>query len=1210
MTCYNLYNEYNKLGEKEKGFFYLIESFKYDTERCETLYPLIQHYCCSGSNNIAYQYYNFIKNFYENNYLESNIDGKLFIEPDKANFYIPYYMILVADKVKELFPEANKTIYKMYEIAFTKKYPIEDHVFLGNLLYNLQFFIDLCIEFSDKFVSLFQSYIDFLESKNYNLYKHVFLQKFQKYGIKLKTFEQITNNNQNKFSLEDCKKSNKILFYSGFSTKPWNYTYSLTNALGGSESALINLSLSLPSDFEIYIGGDVIEEKVNNITYVNLNNLQNLVNTVAFHTVIVSRYIAFYEMFPTCSFYQSFIWGHDILLFNYGCNIDTNAILHKWDKKINGCICQTEWHKNLFSNQYSELKDKIFIINNGIQIEKFSNNSGKITNKFVYTSCSERGLDRLLDLWPDIVNNLPDAQLHICSYNNFPQNDHEKQIQEIIKKYDNIKHLGCLNKEQLYNLLSSAEFWLYPTNFNETSCITAMEMLMSEVICVYYPIAGLVNTLGDYGLPVQKGEEINTLLNLTTKQKNNIRKRGKEYAMTCGWEQRAKKWMKFITSGTEDIQHNQEKQEILFKELPTLLDKTKLEMWKNLNVEPYYNFSISKNWFGYSELKNYLQSIAENQIFYNILEIGSFEGCSSCFFSDIILNHENGSLTCVDPFISDGCSLTDHTTLKDKFYSNISKSKNYSKIKVVEDFSDNFYSSQIESKFNFIYIDGEHSEKQILKDLDECFRLAEINALIWCDDYNNQWKHVFDDWLTKKEDNIKIIHSNYQLGFIKIKDIELLEINKLQIEPAQEYNYNSSDNEIGFLYGKYYKNIDITEKVFSDFKNGDQIFIPKDDNFRASVFGDPLHGVKKDIFLTDSTGKIIKEYSYNSDLNYLIKRQFNENCIKVINLERRPDRKENITKQLVKHGINNFTLVNAIDGSKLCESEHLANLFEGNNFNNNKGVIGCALSHLKLWMELCEDVNNNYYVILEDDIQLYDGFKEKLIEHCMLFQKYDAEHLSLGVYDCNLEQQKEIQSDTISIFQKDVYKFWNITFAYIISKQAAKKIIDFVNTCSIKCAIDNPRSYGDILKYHHTTHCIAEQKNINCYSSDIVNSEKFNFNYISKENKILICDFWEGGYDGNLFDVKNNFLTKWFDKANKQYKILDDNTNENPDLVIISCFPRERKQFPNVRHVYYCGEPFLTRNDVDYNITFNYTCKKNYRFPLWAAFLNDYLLEE
>ena len=116
-------------------------------------------------------------------------------------------------------------------------------------------------------------------------------------------------------------------------------------------------------------------------------------------------------------------------------------------------------------------------------------------------------------------------------------------MKSIIVKYDSIKHVGCLNKKQLYELISSSEFWLYLTNFTETSCITSMEMLMGEVICIYYPIAGLINTLGDYGIPIDNGNEIKVLQELTTDKKNEIRIRGKEYALSCSWENRVSNWL-------------------------------------------------------------------------------------------------------------------------------------------------------------------------------------------------------------------------------------------------------------------------------------------------------------------------------------------------------------------------------------------------------------------------------------------------------------------------------------------------------------------------------------------------------------------------------------------------------------------------------------------------------------------------------------------
>ena len=40
--------------------------------------------------------------------------------------------------------------------------------------------------------------------------------------------------------------------------------------------------------------GNVEEEKIDNVTYIHLNNLKNLIKTTPFHTIIVSRYLNFY----------------------------------------------------------------------------------------------------------------------------------------------------------------------------------------------------------------------------------------------------------------------------------------------------------------------------------------------------------------------------------------------------------------------------------------------------------------------------------------------------------------------------------------------------------------------------------------------------------------------------------------------------------------------------------------------------------------------------------------------------------------------------------------------------------------------------------------------------------------------------------------------------------------------------------------------------
>lgn len=543
VSCLYIFDCLNALNRKEEGFFYLVKSFAYDCERVECLYPLLVHFCCENMHYVAYNYYLNVKDFYENRYLTSNIFNKLFIINDKFNFFVPYYMILIADKVKDF-----SCVIKMYEIVFIKKQKMFEDWYIKNFLYNLQFFLQY-VNHNNKtnFVSLANDYIHFLDDNGVNLHNYDFLHKeeYKNFGINFDKYilKEITFKSQ-KFSHTECFNSKNILIYTGFSEVDWNYTYTLTNALGGSEKAVAYLSKCFPKDYTIYISGHVENETIDNIHYIHLDKLTNLINEIPFNTVIVSRYISFYEMFPKCSFYQSFIWAHDVVLLPYGTNLSDCSILKKWNKYINAFICLTEWHKNHFLNIYPSIKDKIQIINNGINIDSFKAvTNSKIKNRFIYTSRPDRGLDNLLKLWPKILERIPDATLTISSYGNFPSKPEETILKKIIDENpDTIRYLGKLNTDKLYEEMAYSEYWLYPTHWPETSCITALEMLMSEVICLYYPVAGLTNTLDKYGIQVCSGEEIETIVSLTQEQKENLRTNGRKYAESCSWEARYKIW--------------------------------------------------------------------------------------------------------------------------------------------------------------------------------------------------------------------------------------------------------------------------------------------------------------------------------------------------------------------------------------------------------------------------------------------------------------------------------------------------------------------------------------------------------------------------------------------------------------------------------------------------------------------------------------------
>jgi beta-1,4-mannosyl-glycoprotein beta-1,4-N-acetylglucosaminyltransferase len=550
VSCLYIYHCYEALKQPDCGFFYLVKAFSYDSSRVECLYPLVIHYCCENMNEMAYNYFRMVKMT-----TPQNNAGKLFVETDKAGFYVPYYMIIVADRVKDY-----ECGIRMYEHIFKEKHRTFSPWHLRNLIFNLRFFINhVKPDALNAFVELANSYLKFVIDNG------VPVNTFQDLSINLTSTGSIETTLTNKIKAKSSfKTSQNVLVYTGYCNVHWNYTKMKHGALGGSEKAVAHLTKELgimlgrEKGMQIYVAGDVQPENLAeefNVVYVSLNELPELLSKLHFHTVVCSRYISFLELYGNaCSFYQFYIWAHDTSLLSYGCNLSDTAIIEKWADCIDGCVCQTQWHAERYIELYPSLKTKMQTINNGIDLELFPPSVSKEAGKFVYTSRTERGLARVLDLWPEVVAAVPNAALTVSTYEAFPCNDEERRIQDRIESLNQefpnnrIQHAGKLNPTELYAQLSTAEYWLYPTNWPETSCITAMEMLMSGVICLYYPLAGLKDTMNGHGLQIAPGSEIKTLREIAHDEtrKDMLRKQGRAYAESCSWAIRANSWKQII----------------------------------------------------------------------------------------------------------------------------------------------------------------------------------------------------------------------------------------------------------------------------------------------------------------------------------------------------------------------------------------------------------------------------------------------------------------------------------------------------------------------------------------------------------------------------------------------------------------------------------------------------------------------------------------
>ena len=180
--------------------------------------------------------------------------------------------------------------------------------------------------------------------------------------------------------------------------------------------------------------------------------------------------------------------------------------------------------------------------------------------------------------------------------------------------------------------------------------------------------------------------------------------------------------------------------------------------------------------------------------------------------------------------------------------------------------------------------------------------------------------------------------------------------------------------------------------------------------------------------------------------------------IKIVNLERRPDRKKSTIDKLSKININKYEWIKAVDGFNIPPTNYIKQLFEGNDFNFRKGVVGCALTHYNLWKQLINDNDNNYYLILEDDCEFSSSFKENIEYFKEDFNKKNLILLGYHMYEKNRNDFDNIynpkHNNNVNITNFNSSLFIGGTFSYTINKIGAQILVDYIEKNGIKYGID------------------------------------------------------------------------------------------------------------------------------------------------------------
>lgn len=209
------------------------------------------------------------------------------------------------------------------------------------------------------------------------------------------------------------------------------------------------------------------------------------------------------------------------------------------------------------------------------------------------------------------------------------------------------------------------------------------------------------------------------------------------------------------------------------------------------------------------------------------------------------------------------------------------------------------------------------------------------------------------------------------------------------------------------------------------------------------------------------TGRLTSEINAVNKLNaydLLETEQFQEKtkykCF-FINLKRRSDRCEKIIDQQNKNLLPNMTKIIACDGKQLILNSRLRSFCRNNNFYMRPGVIGCALSHLKLYQQLLEDSSVDGYVIFEDDIISNELFINKMKRIFTIIENKTRPDIIFFTTILKPNPQWEegvVKKDT----REQINKFSiGGTGCYYISKNGAKTVIDYIEKHTLDEAIDS-----------------------------------------------------------------------------------------------------------------------------------------------------------
>ncbi len=283
----------------------------------------------------------------------------------------------------------------------------------------------------------------------------------------------------------------RIAFFGAFGRPVVGDTLEKTGC-GGSETALINMAHELHRlGDEVFVFNRCGNARgtYSGVEYRDITELGPLLQTgqkfdifVAFRDLEILRIIG--KNAAAFGIRKIVYWAHDDLSYLWDNPAQLAEIGGRLKTFPDVLFAVSNWQKEMYMEKFGVPAHQIYVTRNGVNPDYFRHEVPKEGNRLIYSSVPDRGLDLLVELFPRIKNQIPDATLEAFTSFAVYGADTDTKLTDLFRsaKEAGITFHPPKTQRELAREIGKSKLMVYPNHksslhpvFAETSCITVLE---------------------------------------------------------------------------------------------------------------------------------------------------------------------------------------------------------------------------------------------------------------------------------------------------------------------------------------------------------------------------------------------------------------------------------------------------------------------------------------------------------------------------------------------------------------------------------------------------------------------------------------------------------------------------------------------------------------------------------------------------------------